>query len=176
MKILAFGASYSSKSINKKFAEWAAHQFKSDSIEVLDLKQYDLPVFNVDLEAQAGHPEYARQFIEKLAQADLIIISLSEHNGSYSAAFKNLFDWASRIQRKMFDNKKVLLLSTSTGSLGGANVMEAAVSRFPRHGAQIIGSFSLPDFDQNFNDQEGITDELLLSKFKTIIAEVNAML
>lgn len=169
MKILAFGASYSKNSINKQFAAHVAHLFEDQKIEILDLNEFDLPLFTVDVETEIGHPEPAKRFVQKLSEADFIIISLSEHNGSYAAAFKNLFDWASRVKMKMFENKKLLLLSTSTGGLGGASVLASAAKRFPRHGAEIIDSFSLPDFFQNFDTKKGIIDEALHDKMKDLI-------
>ena len=47
-KIIAFGASSSKNSINKQFATYAAHQFKNVSVEILDLNDYEMPIFYVD--------------------------------------------------------------------------------------------------------------------------------
>src|SRR5690606_40275669 len=88
MKILAFGASYSQTSINKEFATYAASKFEDANVEILDLNNYQLPLLTIELENEIGHPAVAKEFVNKLAEAELIIISLSEHNGSYTAAFK----------------------------------------------------------------------------------------
>jgi len=170
MKIVAFGASFSKRSINKKFAGFAAEQFKNVEIEVLDLNNYKVPIFTVDLESEIGFPANVDLFLKKLEEADLLVISMAEHNGSYTAAFKNLFDWTSRLKSKMFENKKILLLSTSTGKRGGAGVIEAAKTRFPRHGAEIIATFSLPEFRENFSTGKGILNEELDKQFREIIS------
>lgn len=159
MNILAFGASYSRQSINKQLAAHVAGRFDGHKIEVLDLNEYPLPVFTVDLEKESGYPEIIMNFLGKLQWADLIIISLAEHNGAYTAAFKNLFDWTSRVEGKMFEGKKLILLSTSTGSRGGLSCLQIACDRFPRHGAEIISTYSLPDFNENFSKDLGITDD-----------------
>jgi len=172
MKIIAFGASYSKQSINKKFASFTAKQFNNSDIEILDLNNYKLPLFTVDIESEKGFPENVRSFINKLAEADMLVISMAEHNGSYTTAFKNLFDWASRLKMKMFEGKKMFLLSTSTGQRGGASVIEAANIRFPRHGAEIIAVFSLPNFQENFDIEKGIINEELNKQFKDIILTV----
>lgn len=172
MKIIAFGASFSSTSINKKLASYAAHQFEDADIEVLNLPDFSVPMFTVDIEAANGHPENAKKFITKLEEADLLIISMGEHNGSYQAAFKNLFDWASRIKAKTFGGTKMLLLSTSPGARGGLSVMDQALNRFPRHNAEILAHFSLPNFNDNFSKENGITNEELNQKFQTIIEQV----
>ena len=102
MKILAMGASNSKASINKQFAAFAASQFEQAKVKLLDLNDYEVPLFSVDTESQQGYPPLVRSFVHEFEQADFIIISLAEHNGSYTAAFKNLFDWASRIEARIF--------------------------------------------------------------------------
>lgn len=170
MKIIAFGASHHKASINKVFATYAASLFRNEEVEVLDLNNYELPIYTVDKETEIGIPKAASAFVKKLEEADLLIISLSEHNGSYTASFKNLFDWASRVKLQFFENKKLVLLSTATGPGAGRFVMENSKMRFPRHGAQIVGTFSLPRFSQNFSPATGITDEQLKTEFEQIIA------
>ena len=172
MKIIALGASNSKASINKQFAAFAAAQFENAGVEILDLNDYEAPLFSVDMESQSGIPPVIRSFVRKFELADFIIISLAEHNGSYTAAFKNIFDWASRLEIKLFGGKKVLLLATSTGQGGGKSVLESAVKRFPKHGADIAGHFSLPRFFDNFSPEKGITDEQLRQDFDTLLGEV----
>lgn len=176
MKIVAFGASYSRNSINKCFAGYAARQFNSAETEVLDLNDYELPIFTVDLESETGIPKNARSFLDKLESADLLVISMAEHNGSYTAAFKNLFDWTSRLKANFFEGRKILLLSASPGKRGGLGALEAARSRFPKHGAEIIGAFSLPNYDENFNPETGISDQELDNLFKVTISSVREKL
>lgn len=174
MNILAFGASTSEKSINKQLASDAANQFEGHSIDVIDLNDFPLPLFSVDLEAESGHPAIIQTFIQKLDNADLIIISMAEHNGGFTAAFKNLFDWTSRVKANLFENKKLFLLATSPGGRGGMSSLEAALSRFPRHGAQIVDQFSLPKFNENFHPEKGISNEELNASFLKTLAAVKA--
>ena len=172
MKIIAFGASYSSTSINRQLAGYAAYQFENSDIEVLDLNDYTVPLFTVDVEAKIGHPQLVKDFLHKLEEADLLIISMAENNGSYAAAFKNLFDWTSRVKGNLFEGKKMLLMATSPGARGGRSVLDAALDRFPRHGAEIIASFSLPAFNANFSTTEGITDAALQQEFNKVVQQV----
>jgi NAD(P)H-dependent FMN reductase len=172
MKLIAFGASYSKQSINKKFAAFAARQFQNAEIEILDLNTFSLPLFTVDVELEIGFPENVKLFLDKIEEADLLIISMAEHNGSYTAAFKNLFDWTSRLKAKMFDGRKMLLLSTAPGPRGGLSVIESAKIRFPKHGAEIIATFSLPNFLENFDTEKGILNEELNTQFRETISLV----
>ncbi|MBP7965354.1 MAG: NAD(P)H-dependent oxidoreductase [Paludibacteraceae bacterium] len=176
MKIIAFGASSSKHSINKSFAEFTANQFSDATIEVLDLNNYQLPLFSVDIEAEIGSPDVVKSFLTKIEEADLLVISMAEHNGSYTVAFKNLFDWTSRLKMKLFEHKNIILLATSPGPRGAISVLEAAKNRFPIHGGTIIASFSLPSFDSNFDSQKGITDAALKQEFDAMIATAKTKL
>ncbi len=163
--ILAFGASSSKNSINKQFATYAVHQLDNVNPTILDLNDFEMPIYSIDKEQENGIPELAHQFKNHIKSADGIIVSFAEHNGSYSAAFKNIFDWISRIEGKVWEDKPMLLLSTSPGGRGGKTVLDTATISFPFMGSKSVNSFALPSFQQNFSDS-GITDNELNSNFK----------
>ncbi|HTG65158.1 MAG TPA: NAD(P)H-dependent oxidoreductase [Flavobacterium sp.] len=170
MKIIAFGASPSKKSINKKLATYAASLFENAEVEVLDLNDYQMPLFSVDIEAEIGQHELAKAFLAKIASADFLVVSMAENNGNYSAAFKNLFDWCTRIMKEVFQGKPMLLMATSPGARGGASSLEIAKNAFPRYGADIKATFSLPSFDANFDVESGkISNEEFDSQLKEIV-------
>ena len=171
-KIIAFGASSSKTSINKELATYAANQFQNAIVEVLDLNEFEMPIYSVDKEKDNGIPQLAQDFYAKLGTADAIVISFAEHNGAYSAAFKNIFDWTSRINAKTFQEKQVLLLATSPGPRGGSSVLEIAKNRFPFQGAVVKGNFSLPNFNDNFDAEKGITNEDLKNQLLGIISSI----
>ena len=171
-KILAFGASNSLNSINKKLATYAANQFENVQIEILDLNDFEMSIYSIDKEKNFGIPEQAKNFTDKIGSADLLIISFAEHNGAYTSAFKNIFDWASRVVNKTFQEKPTLLMSTATGPRGGATVLEIAKNRFPFQGANVQGSFILPNFNENFDSEKGITNEDLKKQLLDIIKEI----
>ncbi|CAM4023082.1 NADPH-dependent FMN reductase [Vibrio neonatus] len=154
MKIIAFAASTSSTSINKTLASYAAHQLVNADIEVLDLIDYPAPIFSEDTEKELGHSESAKKLLAKLGRADAIIVSFAEHNGSYTAAYKNLFDWATRIERNVFQNKPVMYMATSPGPGGAKSVLATAVASAPYFGADVKASLSVPSFYDAFDVQK----------------------
>jgi NAD(P)H-dependent FMN reductase len=174
MKLLAFAASSSSKSINKQLATYAASQVQhSDgvNIEILDLNDYELPLFSEDREAELGQPRLAQDFLAKLAQADAIIISFAEHNGYYTSAYKNLFDWVSRINRELYQNKPMVVLSTSPGPRGAATVLAAASAATPNFAGDVKASLSIPSFYDNFDmEKQQLTNPELIDKLNSAIA------
>ena len=76
-KIIAFGASSSKNSINKQLATYTANQFQNVAIEILDLNDYEMPIFSVDKQAENGIHPLAHDFYVKIGSADLIIISFA---------------------------------------------------------------------------------------------------
>lgn len=164
MKILAFGASSSSTSINKQFAAYAGSLIEGGEVETIDLNDYELPLFSEDTEKALGQPTLAKDFYEKIAQSDVIIISFAEHNGSYTAAYKNLFDWTSRINQKLFQNKPMILLATSPGAGGAANVLAAAMGSAPFFAGDVKGSMSLPSFYDNFDSKNQVISNATLKE------------
>lgn len=170
-KIIAFAGSNSKASINKQLAIYAASLVEGVESTILDLNDFDLPLFGIDLETEAGIPKDAHKFLEILKNTDGIILSLAEHNGAYSTVFKNLFDWVSRIEGKMFFKKPMLLMATSPGGRGGLSVLEIAKGRFPFHDGNIIESFSLPFFGDNFKDNK-IVDEALNDELKLAVEKL----
>lgn len=153
MKILGFSTSNKKKSINKQLVQSVAHSIDGQhSFKLLDIAKYELPIYSEDVEAKIGIPEEIREFYEEIKESDVLIIGLAEHNGSYTAFYKNLFDWTSRIDQKVYQNKKVIVLSTSPGPGGAKSVLKSFNDSAPFFGANIIASLSLPSFYENFED------------------------
>lgn len=157
-KIIAFAGSNSSTSINKQLAVYASNLINSVEVEVLDLNDYNLPIYGIDIENEKGIPKDAHRFLDKIKSTDGIVLSLAEHNGTYATVFKNLFDWMSRIDGKLWSDKPMLLMATSPGARGGTTALEIAKGRFQYMGGNIVGSFSLPSFGDNFSEGK-ITNE-----------------
>ncbi|KJD32717.1 NADPH-dependent FMN reductase [Tamlana sedimentorum] len=158
--IIAFAGSNSKTSINKQLAIYASSLVEGVEVNVLDLNDYNLPLFGTDLESEAGIPDDAHKLLNILKNTDGIVLSLAEHNGAYSVAFKNAFDWLSRIEGKLFFNKPMLLMATSPGGRGGQTVLDIAKGRFPFHDGNIIETFSLPFFSENFKDGKIVNEDL----------------
>ncbi len=170
MRILGFAGSNSSTSINKRLVTYVVSQFSSDEQVIIDLNDYEMPLYSMDREQEGGVPDLAVSFKEQIKKADKIVISFAEHNGSYSVAFKNVMDWISRIPGDTWESKPFFLLATSPGGRGGKTVLGTATGTFGHMGAQVISQFSLPSFGQNFDDEKGILDEELAKEFRSQLA------
>ncbi|MCV6612556.1 MAG: NAD(P)H-dependent oxidoreductase [Amphritea sp.] len=155
MKLLTFAATNHKESINKQLVSYAASLISEADTELLDLNDYEMPIYSQDREEQGGIPEAAQQFYKKVGEADAVMIAFAEHNGSYTAAFKNIFDWASRIDQKVYQGKPMLLLATSPGPGGAQNVLASATTSAPFFAGEVLGSISVPSFYENFDSEKG---------------------
>ena len=54
----------------------------------------------------------------------------------------------------------MLLMASSPGARGGANVLQSALQYYPHLGARIISNFSLPNFHENFKEDALDNEEL----------------
>jgi len=170
MNILAFAATSSTKSINNHLVRYAASQLEDAEIEILNINDYELPLFSEDREDQLGQPELAKEFLDKIGNSDAMIISFAEHNGSYTVAYKNIFDWASRINSKVFQNKPMVLLATSPGPGGASSVLASATASAPYFDGVVKASLSVPSFYDNFDIEQGrITNDEINSQLLTAI-------
>ena len=165
-KILAFGASSSKNSINKKLATFVAHSIEDATATVIDLNDFEMPIYSIDREKENGIPEKAQHFKNLIESHDAVVISLAEHNGTSTTAFKNILDWSSRLEGSLWAKKPMFLLSSSPGKRGGATVMGLAKTYLPFMGANIVAHFSLPSFYQNFSEEKGIIEPDLSVEFK----------
>ncbi|GGN21100.1 MULTISPECIES: NADPH-dependent FMN reductase [Marinomonas] len=156
MKILAFGTSNSKHSINKKLAFYAAQQINNADVSLIDINDFEMPIYSEDKEKESGIPQLAHDFYNAIGEANTIIISFAEYNGSYTSAYKNLFDWTSRIDMKVFQNKAVIMLSTSPGPGGAQSVLATAQASAPYFAANLVGALSLPSFFDNFDSKQGV--------------------
>ena len=173
-KIVAFGASSSLNSINKKLAHFAAQNVPNATVNLLDLNDFEMPLYSTDREKE-GIPQKAHDFKAALKAADGIVISFAEHNGAYTTAFKNIFDWISRLEKPIWCGKPMFLLSTSTGARGAITVLELAHLRLSRDNPN-IPTFSLPSFNETFDDNEGIINTELRAGFDEALSAFNAQL
>src|SRR5690606_32044347 len=126
IKVLALAGSTRTGSYNRMLAALAAEAAREAGAEVtlINLRDYPMPLYDGDLEEREGLPTSARQLRELFLSHDALIIASPEYNGSLSAVLKNTIDWLSRPQpgdppRACFANKVAVIVSASTGALGG---------------------------------------------------------
>ncbi|WP_299185798.1 NAD(P)H-dependent oxidoreductase [uncultured Psychrobacter sp.] len=173
MNVLAFGTSNSRNSINQKLARYSATQIDDANVTLLDIHDLEMPIYSEEREKESGIPQFAHDFYQAIGEADAIVISFAEYNGSYTSAYKNLFDWASRIDMKVYQDKPMIMLATSPGPSGAQSVLAAAEGSAPFFAADVKGALSLPNFFDNFDVEKGeVTDESFNQQLNEIISKL----
>ena len=125
-RILAFASSTRRESFNKKLVAITAQGARQAGAEVtlIDLKDFPLPLFDQDLEAEQGMPENGKKLKKLFIDHDGLLIASPEYNSSFPAVLKNAIDWVSRPapgepSLAAFRGKVATLMSASPGALGG---------------------------------------------------------
>jgi chromate reductase len=87
-------------------------------VEDLDLGDYEMPLFNQDLEPERT-PEAARILAEKFAAADAVLIVSPEYNSGATPLIVNTIAWMSRQRNAPFRHAVFGLGAVSSGKYGG---------------------------------------------------------
>ncbi len=163
IKILAFAGSTRKDSFNKMLLKNAINGVDGKSAEVtyIDLRDYQLPIYDGDYEIEKGIPENGIKLKELLRNHDGLMIASPEYNSSISAVLKNTIDWISRPEEgrthlDCFDGKTAALMSASPGALGGLRGLAALRSILGN--IKVIAlpdQIAIPGADKAF-DQNGI--------------------
>jgi len=133
LNILIIPGSSRTGSLNRKLAAFAADRARvaGHVVNDMDLRALALPVYDGDLETQAGVPDGALQLLQAVAHSDAVLLVTPEYNGFPTPLLINAFDWLSRITASptqpaglaVTANKPVGLLSASPGPAGGLRSM-----------------------------------------------------
>lgn len=125
-RLLAFAGSTRTGSYNKKLVALAAAGARAEGAEVtlVDLRDYPLPLFDEDLEAESGMPSNGRALKELFLASDGLLLSAPEYNSSITGVLKNTLDWMSRAAPgekpfAPFADRVAGLMAASPGALGG---------------------------------------------------------
>lgn len=126
-KILIFSGSIRSGSVNTKLVDAFVGELALLECEVtrITLADYELPLYNGDLEGSKGVPKNAEKLAQLFQAQNGIIFVGPEYNGSISPLMKNTIDWMSRVKEIKgiaalpFANKIALIASASPGAMGG---------------------------------------------------------
>jgi chromate reductase len=173
MKLLLFAASLRKESWNKKLIQLTTKLLLTGhEIDLAELEEFDMPLYNADVQTQSGLPENTKKFIARMKKSDAIIISSPEYNFSTPGILKNLIDWVSRDNPMPWKGQHILLMSASISVVGGNRGLWH--TRVP---LESCGAFVFPDMfslasAQNAFDAEGeLNDKKLQERLKINLTE-----
>lgn len=172
MKILLFAGSLRKDSLNKKLLAKIQNilsEDKSLEVQVLDLQALNFPVYDGDIEAQ-GIPENVSKMGQAISQADGVIISSPEYNGSIASPLKNAIDWVSRLRPVPWEKKNVLLTGASPGYFGTIRALGHTLAPFQALGSYVYPqNFALPKAGEAFEMDGKLKDPSVEKKLRELL-------
>ena len=174
MKIVAIPGSLRKNSYNKMAIGYLVQgaQDAGAEVEILDLKEYALPVYDGDIEKE-GTPKNVEKFVQKIIDADSIIICTPEYNYSIPGGLKNAIDWVSRSSHHPFRGKPLALAGTSPGHWGTVRSQMAIIPVLRMLGAHILHTqVFIPFAKKAFDEKGNLTDEKIKEKLLALGKEL----
>lgn len=161
MQFLMFAASLQQKSVNKRLIALSAQILKSlgHQTDLADFSEFEMPLYNADIQNNQGFPQSVTHFIERMQRADGLIISSPEYNFSMPGTLKNLIDWVSRVTPMPWREQNIMLLSASPSLVGGNRGLWCTRMPLEACGAFVHPDmFSLASGYQAFNPEGQLND------------------
>jgi NAD(P)H-dependent FMN reductase len=179
-KLLFFAGSARKESMNKKLAKLAADMAQDAGAQVthIDLKDFEMPLYDGDVEAQNGIPENAKKLKQLFVEHDGFFIASPEYNSSMPPLLKNTLDWISRPHEEnetsliAFNGKIAALGAVSPGGLGGLRGLVSLRMMLGNIGVTVVPSqVAVGSGFQAFDENEHLKDDRHAGMLKATIDE-----
>lgn len=183
MKVLVFAGSTRIASHNRKLAKEVAAMARAQGAEVthLELGDYDVPMYNADLEAK-GTPADVMKLKQVFHEHPAWIICTPEYNASYPALLKNTLDWLSSPVKgdpvwsddfRFSRGKVVGVLSASPGALGGLRSQSHLIPLlFNLHCWVAPQTYALGRAGSAFDEQGHLLEETAKKRAQSVVDQV----
>jgi chromate reductase len=121
VRLLAFAASLRQASLNRRLIQAAAGLARGAgaAVDLADFSEFDMPLFNADIQEREGLPPGTRELHRRLERVDGLLLASPEYNSSMPGTLKNAIDWVSRIRPVPLRGKSAFLMAASSGRIGG---------------------------------------------------------
>jgi NAD(P)H-dependent FMN reductase len=167
MRVLAFAASLRSASLNRKLIELAARIAREEGadVDLADFHEFDMPIFDGDLQQREGLPPGAQGLVRRLERVDAVLIASPEYNYSIPGGLKNAIDWVSRARPMPWRGRSIYLLSASPSPMGGIRGLWQ--TRIPLEGCGALvfpDMFALANANEAFDAQGGLRDPAMADR------------
>jgi chromate reductase, NAD(P)H dehydrogenase (quinone) len=169
MRFLIFSASLRTGSLNTQLARLAAAivERHGGTVDFADMKDFDCPSYNGDVEQESGIVPGAQELRQRLLVNDAFIISSPEYNASMPGLLKNAIDWVSRFRPQPFNERQALLMSASPSMVGGNRSLWSLRIPLEHLGARVFPDmFSLAMAHQAFTPEGALTNATLAKRFE----------
>ncbi len=177
-KILVIAGSLRVGSHNGRLAALAAKELALAEADVtrISLADYPLPLFDVEMTAEIGPPQYAVQLQRMLEAHHGVFMTSPEYSASVTPLVKNTIDWLSRARGRgeptyaAFKNRVFAVGAASNGPGGGARALLALRQILELGcGALVIPEqIAVPHAADAFDDMDNLKDASAAAALKAM--------
>ena len=159
--ILVFAGSTRQGAFSRRLAAAASLAIAEQQPQptLIDLADFDAPLFNADIEGRDGIPQAVLDFRRLVATHDALCLATPEYNGGLTPLLLNMFCWASHPSPtddfgSVFQDKPVALMASSPRRLSGVR----AIPRL-RDCVCELGMLPVPGFVSVGNARQAFSDD-----------------
>jgi NAD(P)H-dependent FMN reductase len=158
-KIAIISASVRTGRKSHRVATYLANYIKEQeigSVDMLDLNEYNFPLFPERLQYLPDPPPQVLQFAEKIKNADGVLVVTPEYNGGYPASLKNAID----LLYPQWKRKPIGIATVSAGAFGGSQVGPSLAFLFLKIGALVTPAvFRVPKVQEAYSEDGSAVDK-----------------
>jgi NAD(P)H-dependent FMN reductase len=137
---------------------------KLATVDVLDLQEFDFPIFKERLQYLKELPPRAKEFTDRIIKADGVIIVTPEYNGGYPASLKNVIDFL----YNEWHRKPIAITTVSNGAFGGAQVITSLQFTLWKIRAWVVPAmFPVPKVHEAFDEKGNAVQKSEMDKRAT---------
>ncbi len=178
-KLLVLSGSSRAESFNLKLATQLASIAKQEGAEValVNLEDFELPIYNGDLEGTEGLPDAARRLKKLLQDNTGLIVTCPEYNGFMTPLLINAIDWCTRsddasVDLSGFADKTLLVASASPGPGGGGRASTHLKTMLSAIGSVVFPqSLTVSSAFNAFGDQGEFTDASMAKRAQRLVSK-----
>ncbi len=135
---------------------------------ILDLNEYQFPIFEERLKNLVNPPQNALQFADDIKSADAVIIVTPEYNSGYPASLKNVVD----LLTSEWKRKPIAIATVSSGAFGGSQVIISLLFTLWKQGAFVVpAKFAVSNVEKSYTNNGVPTDKETTDKIAKIFLE-----
>ncbi len=136
--------------------------------EIIDLKEYNFPLFDKKLSEQSDPLPNVIEFAEKIKSSAGIIIVTPEYNGGIPASLKNAID----LLYEEWRHKPIGIVTVSSGPFAGSQVVIALQFTLWKMKAWTITEiFSVPKVQDAYDEDGNATDKDATDKLTEVFVK-----
>lgn len=156
-----------------KVAQFILEQLRQcDSVqtEVIDLREYKLPILEERLNETSTPLPTVLQFCSKLGQADGLLIVTPEYKGGYPGVLKNALDY---LEPQALRYKSIGICTVSSGGFGGLNCLtQLQLVCLALGGLPIPDKLPVSNVQELFDEMGNLRNSTFKAKLESFIKEL----